>query len=108
MSQRSIYRDRIRQRKLEALCEDVHEALDKGHGVESVRIAVLKMADQPSIAALAREWEMDRPHLSLCFRLKRTAASVRRGVEFNLLLPAGGMERVLEILEAGLMRRTHT
>lgn len=100
------YRDRIRQRKLEALCEGVHNALDAGHGEESVKVAVLSVADQPSIAALAREWEMDRPHLSLCLRLKRIAASVRRGVEFNMMLPAGGMERVLEILEEGTSAQT--
>ena len=99
-------RNDVQQRRLDTLCEGVEEALTDGHGLEAAKVAVLKMAKQPSIAAMARELKMDRPHLSLCLRLKRTAASVRRALEFNLALPAGGMERVLEILEEGIYAQT--
>lgn len=102
MSQRQT----IMQRRLDALCEGVEEALDDGHGLEAAKVAVLKMGKQKSLAALARELKLDRPHLSLCLRLKRTAASVRRALEFNLALPAGGMERVLEILDEGTNAQT--
>ena len=99
-------RNEVQQRRLDTLCEGVEEALDKGHGRESVKVAVLKMGKQSSLAGLARELKLDRPHLSLCLRLKRNAASVRRALEFNLALPAGGMERVLEILEEGIHAQT--
>ena len=99
MSQRSVYRDRIRQRNLEALCEGVYDALDNGHNGNAVKVAILKAANQPTLAALAREWETNRPHLTMCLGLTRPARSVRRRIEFNLMLPAGGMERVWEILE---------
>jgi hypothetical protein len=95
-------RNEVQQRRLDTLCEGVEKALNEGHGLEAAKIAVLKMGKQSSLAALARELKLDRPHLSLCLRLKRTAASVRRALEFNLALPAGGMERVLEILEEGI------
>lgn len=92
-------RHEVQQRRLDTLCEGVENALEAGRGMEAVKVAILKMAKQSSLSALAREFQLNRPHLTMCLGLYRPAHSVRRALEFNLALPAGGMERVLEILE---------
>lgn len=100
------HRHEVQQRRLDTLCEGVEEALSEGHGVFAAKVAVLKMAKLPSLMALAREFELNRPHLTMCLGLYRPAHSIRRALEFNLALPAGGMERVLEILEEGTNAQT--
>lgn len=95
-------RERVMQKRLDGLCEKVRDALEMGHGEDAAKVAILEMQRQSSLTALAQELKVDRPHLSLCLRLRRKAHSVRRALEFNLALPAGGMERVLEIVEEGI------
>lgn len=57
----------------------------------------------PTVAALAREIGLDRPHLSMVLNMQRPGGGldgVRRKLEAHLELSIGGMTDVLSVMEA--------